>query len=114
MIGNKELFSNFEEKDLQMLIEMGDDGRYSANNIGIVTFQMDSSSPLTLRDVMYVLGLKKNLVSSSMSEDRGYHVIFNKGKGIPLPQSHNTGEADRGSSEEPLQIGGRRLHWFEH
>ena len=29
MTGDKELFSNLEEKDLQMHIEMGDDGRYS-------------------------------------------------------------------------------------
>ena len=29
---------------------------------------------------MYVLGLKKNLVSASMLEDHGYDVIFRKGK----------------------------------
>ena len=29
---------------------------------------------------MYVHGLKKNLVSVSMLEDRGYDVIFSKGK----------------------------------
>ena len=28
--------------------------------------------------------------------------------------SHNTGEADRASSEEPLKIGGRRLCDLEH
>ena len=38
MIGNKELFSSLEEKDLQMHIEMGDDGRYSATGIGTITF----------------------------------------------------------------------------
>ena len=30
MTGDKELFIILEEKDLQMHIEMGDDGRYSA------------------------------------------------------------------------------------
>ena len=30
MMRDKELFSSLEEKDLQMHIEMGDDGRYSA------------------------------------------------------------------------------------
>ena len=30
MRGHKELFNSLEEKDLQMHIEMGDDGRYSA------------------------------------------------------------------------------------
>ena len=35
---------------------------------------------ITFRDVMYVPGLKKNLVSIAMSEDRWYDVIFSKGK----------------------------------
>ena len=39
MMGDKELFSSLEEKDLQMHIEMGDDRRYSAIGIGTVTFQ---------------------------------------------------------------------------
>ena len=48
MTGNKELFSNLEEKDLQMHIKMGDDGRYSATDINTVTFQRELGSPLTL------------------------------------------------------------------
>jgi len=63
-----------------MHIEMGDDGRYSAIRIGTVTFQRESGSPLTFRDAMYVPGLKKNLVSVSMLEDRGQDMIFSKGK----------------------------------
>ena len=63
-----------------MHINMGDDGRYSITDIGTVTFHRDSGSPLTLRDVMYVPGLKKNLVYVAMLEDRGYDVIFSKGK----------------------------------
>ena len=39
MKGNKELFSSLEEKDLQMHIDMGDDGRYSATGIGTITLQ---------------------------------------------------------------------------
>ena len=37
--GNKELYISLEEKDIQMHIEMGDDGRYNATGIGTVTFQ---------------------------------------------------------------------------
>ena len=39
MMGEKELFCSLEEKDLQMHIEMGDDGKYSATGIGTITFQ---------------------------------------------------------------------------
>jgi len=76
----KETFSNLEEKDLHMHIKMGGYGRYHATGIIIVTFQRESGSPLTLRDVMYVPGLNKSLVYVSMLEDRGYDVIFSKGK----------------------------------
>lgn len=79
-MGDKELFSHLEEKDLQMHIEMGGDGRYSATRLSTVTFQRNKGAPLTLRDVMYVPGLKNNLVSIAMLEDRGYDVIFSKGK----------------------------------
>ena len=62
-----------------MHIEMGDDGMYSATDIGTINFQRESSYPLTLKDVKYVLVLKKNLVSIAMFEDYGYDVIFSKG-----------------------------------
>ena len=38
MTGNRDLFSDVEEKDLQQNIEFGDDGRYSGTDIGTVTF----------------------------------------------------------------------------
>ena len=63
-----------------MHIKMGDDGRYNAIDIGNVTFQREFGSPLTLKDVMYVLGLKNNLVSVVMLEDYRYNVIFRKRK----------------------------------
>ena len=63
-----------------MHIEMGDNGRYSATDIGTITFERDSGKPFLLKDDMHVPGLKKNLVSIPMLEDRGYDVVFNEGK----------------------------------
>ena len=80
MMGDKELFSDLEEKDLQMHIDMGDDGRYSAIYIGTITFERELGKPFLLKDVMHVPGLKKNLVSVAMLEDRGYDVVFSEGK----------------------------------
>ena len=79
MMRNKELFSSLEEKDLQMHIKMGDDGRYSATRIGTVTFQRQLGKPFLLKYVMHVPGLKKNLVSVTMLEDGGYDVLFSEG-----------------------------------
>ena len=71
MMGDKDLFSDLEEKDLQMHIEMVDDGRYSATIIGTITFEREFSNPFLLKNFMHVPGLKKNLVSVAMLEDKG-------------------------------------------
>eukprot|EP00253_Pinus_taeda_P004877 PITA_04877 len=69
MTGNKYLFNELEEKDLKMDIDMGDDGKYSVTFVGTITFQRDHVAPLTLKNVMHVLRLTKNLVSVAMLED---------------------------------------------
>ncbi|WP_208081170.1 hypothetical protein, partial [Bacteroides uniformis] len=64
----KEFFNNLEEKDIQMHIEIGDDGRYITTGIGRVTFQRVSGKPIILKDAMHVPILNKNLVSVAMLE----------------------------------------------
>eukprot|EP00253_Pinus_taeda_P009781 PITA_09781 len=80
MTSDKNLFNTLEEKDLKMHIEMGDDGKYSVSRVGIVAFQREHGVPITLKDVKYVYGIKKNLVSVTMLEDKGYDVVFSKRK----------------------------------
>ena len=63
-----------------MHLEIRDYGRYSATDIGIVTFQRDSCTPLTLKYVMQVLVLRNNLFYVAMFEYYGYDVIFSEGK----------------------------------
>ena len=60
MMGDKDIFSDLEEKYLQMHIEMGDDGRYNVTSIGTITFERESGKPFQLKDVMHVPGLKKS------------------------------------------------------
>eukprot|EP00253_Pinus_taeda_P018321 PITA_18321 len=59
---------------------MGDDGKYHVSGEGTILFQREYGAPLTLTDVKYVPSLKKNLVSIAMPEDKGYDVVFSKGK----------------------------------
>ena len=54
MIGDRDLFSDMEEKDLGVHIEMGDDGRYSATSIGTISFERDFGKPFVLKEVMHV------------------------------------------------------------
>jgi len=80
MTDDKELFSELEDTDLKMHIEMGDDGKYSVTGVGTINFQRDHEAPLTLKNVMHVPILTKNLVYVAILEDRGYDVMFFKGK----------------------------------
>eukprot|EP00253_Pinus_taeda_P035324 PITA_35324 len=80
MTDDKSFFNTLEEKDLKILIEMGNDEKYSVSGVGTVYFQREHGARITLTDVKYVKGLKKNLVSIAMLEDKGYDVVFSKGK----------------------------------
>ena len=80
MTGDRDLFSDLDEKDLGVHIEMGDDGRYSATGIGTISFEREFGKPFRLKEVMHVPGLKHNLISMAILEDKEYDVVFSKGK----------------------------------
>ena len=84
------MFTDLDEKDLGVHIEMGDDGRYSVTGIGTISFERESGKPFVLKEVMHVLGLKNNIVSVAMLEDKGYDVVFSEGKAFL--RSKATGE----------------------
>ena len=90
MTGDKDFFTNLDEKDLGVHIKMGDDGRYSATSISTISFERESGKPFVLKEVMHVPGLKKNLISVAMLEDKGYDVVFSEGKAFL--RSMETGE----------------------
>jgi hypothetical protein len=55
-------------------VVLGDDRVVKAVGCRTVSFQRESLPPMSLTEVLYVLGLKKNLVSVSAIEERGYEV----------------------------------------
>ena len=71
-----ELFSEISHTETDVEVVLGDDSAIRVVGRGTITFQRDSMSPMVLRDVLYVPGLKKNLVSVSMIEDQGLGVSF--------------------------------------
>ena len=93
MTGDKYFFSDLLEKDLGVHIDMGDDGRYFATGVRTISFERESGNPFILKDVMHVPGLKKNLIFVVMLEDKGYDVVFSKGKAFL--HSKTTGQTRR-------------------
>ena len=66
---------------------MGDDTVVRAVGRGTVRFDRESMQPIFFRDVLYVPGLKKNLVSVFMIEDRGFGLYVLDGKVHIFPKS---------------------------
>jgi hypothetical protein len=59
-----------------MSVELGDDATYPMRGVGSISFWMPSSDVLELSDVLFVPGLKKNILSVSCMEDHQWRVAF--------------------------------------
>ena len=57
-------------------MELGDESTYKIEGVGSTTLKLDSGMVWHIDDVLYVLGLKKNLLSVASLEDKGYIVLF--------------------------------------
>jgi len=77
--GYKEALSNLIEKETNLEIVLRDNATYRVKGIGNVTLQLDQSNSIHLQ-VLYVSDIKRNLVSMSTMEDKGYKVSFIDGK----------------------------------
>jgi hypothetical protein len=77
-------FIELRQQTHELDIVLGDNQAMSVVGIGTVAFQRESLHPLKLLEVLYVPGLKKNLVSVSCIEDRGYVVDFRRWACSPL------------------------------
>jgi hypothetical protein len=70
---------------MNLVIELRDDRRYKAQGVGTILFKRELGKPLWFFNVLYVMGLTKNLISVSTLEDKGYEVTFRKGRVFVRP-----------------------------
>ena len=82
----REVFSEIIERDIDVEVELGDDMVVRAVGKGTVAFQRESRPLLRFRDLCYVLGLEKNLISVSTIEDKGLEVLFKGGHVYIFPK----------------------------
>ena len=76
----KEIFSSLLEDDLELHIQLGNIAKYPVKGHGTMQFQVESGGSFDAQEVLYVPSLKKNLLSISVMEDKGYEVNFQRGK----------------------------------
>ena len=66
-------------------MKLGDNGTYAIKDIGSSSLEFESGWSLHLEEILDVPGLKRNLLSVGVLEDKGYTVAFTKGKAIMWP-----------------------------
>jgi hypothetical protein len=82
MTGYRDHLTDLVKKESSLHVVLGDNVRYNVKGVGTSTFQLDSDIPLQLSEVLYVHGMKRNRVSISALEDKGYKVTFSDVKVI--------------------------------
>ena len=72
--------SNLNEKKTSYKVELGDKNTYLVEGIDQAFVKLKTCNNVHLSNVLYVLGLEKNLVSISCLEDKGNRIAFVDGK----------------------------------
>ena len=70
-----ELFNSLTE-DSRIHVELGDDAKYVVKGEGIFLFHLELGGSFDAHDILYIQGLKKNLLSVSTMEDMGFSITF--------------------------------------
>ena len=65
MMGYKESFINMSKHESPHKVKLRDGYQYPIKGSGEASYKLDSSKSLKMKDVLYVSGLKKNILSIS-------------------------------------------------
>ena len=71
-----EALTNYRKKKFTTRVELGDDTTCEIEGVGSTSHQLDSGTILHIEDILYVPGLKNNILLVSRLEDKGYRLTF--------------------------------------
>ena len=80
MTGFKESFVKLSEHDSPHKVKLGDDYQYPIKGSGESSYKLDSGKSMKMKDVLFVQGLKKNLLSISTLDVKGMRIAFVDGQ----------------------------------
>jgi hypothetical protein len=93
MIGQRDILSSLTEKDFPQKVSLGDDCQYPIKGMEESTYKLDSRTPIKMKDVLYVPGLTKNLLSISALDKKGFRVAFIDGEVLMWPKGKTIEDA---------------------
>ncbi|PKA53142.1 Retrovirus-related Pol polyprotein from transposon TNT 1-94 [Apostasia shenzhenica] len=81
MTGVKDIFKSLDES-IKLQVCLGDSKQIKAEGKGIVSFKSKSGAEKLIHDVLYIPGLKHNLISVGQLVHKGYSIVFHDNKCI--------------------------------
>ena len=80
MTGYEDSLSCFVQKESPHKVMLRDDSQYPIKGMGEASYKLDFGKSMNMKDVLYVPWLKKNLLSYSALDKKGFRVAFVDGK----------------------------------
>ena len=80
MTSFKDSLSCLEQNESPHKVMLRDDSQYPIKGLGEASYKLDYGKPMKMKDFIYVPGLKKNLLSISTLDKKGFRVAFVDGK----------------------------------
>ena len=86
MTGFKESFVKLSEHDSPHNVKIGDDYQYPIKGSGESYYKLVSGKSMTMKEVLFIPRLKKNLLSISALDAKGMRVAFIDGQVLMWPK----------------------------
>ena len=93
MIGFKESFVKLLEHESPHKVKLGDDYQYPIKGSGESSYKLDSGKSMKMKDVLFVVGLNKNILSISTLDAKGMRVAFVDGQVLMWPRGNTIDDA---------------------
>ena len=91
--GYKHYLSTLIERQSHQKVKLGDDYQYPTKGVGEASYKLESGKLLKMKDILYVPGLKKNLLSISGLKKKGFKVAFVDGQVLMWPRGKTIDDA---------------------
>ena len=76
MTSYKDFVQCLVQKEYPHKVKLGDDYQYSIKGMGESYYKLDSGNSMKMEEVLFVLGLKKNLLSISSLDKKGFRTFL--------------------------------------
>jgi hypothetical protein len=93
MTGQRDILSYISENKFSQKVTLRDDYQYPIKGVGESNYKLNSGNAMKMKDVLYVPGLTKNLLSISTLEKKGFRVAFIDGEVLMWTKGETLKEA---------------------